>query len=41
MRPFPWILLSTSFGLLIGNLYPTEKCLGYVYGWNGVEFNFI
>ncbi|CAD8053105.1 unnamed protein product [Paramecium primaurelia] len=40
-RPFPWVLLTTSFGLLIGNLYPTEQCLRYVYGNTRLQFNFL
>lgn len=41
MRPFPWVLCSTLFGIAMGILYPTERCLRSAYGDVGISFHFI
>jgi sulfate permease, SulP family len=40
-KPFPWVILTTCIGLALGVLYPTERCLKYVYGEVGVDFEFL
>lgn len=40
-KPFPWVLISSCFGIFYAIFYPSEKCLRSVYGSTTLSFSLL